>query len=103
MSTTILTFVNIITFSHKKADEKKEGYRYNDIAVYSVIESGDTLKTTLEAVYRCDFDKVPGKDKMKLFEIEGIAALNGTDFYIDMNQRNAADDPCDAIYRVYLN
>lgn len=79
-----------------------EEYRYNDIAVYSVSEIGDTLKTTLETVYKCDYNTVPGKGDMELFEIEGIAALNGTTFYIALNQRNAAGDPCDAIYHVYL-
>ena len=39
---------------------------------------------------------------MKLFEIEGITALNGTDFYIAVNQRDEADNACDAIYRVNL-
>ena len=84
-------------------DYKSDGaYKYYDIAVYRVSESGDKLKTTQETVYRCDVTMVSGKENMKLFKIEGIAAYNGDIFYIAVNQRNTADEDCDAIYHVNL-
>ena len=86
-------------FSYKESNGE---YICNDIAVYRVSEYRNTLCTSLETVYRCDVTTVFGEEKMNLFEIEGITALNGTDFYIAVNQRDEADNACDAIYRVNL-
>lgn len=74
-------------------------YTKNDIAIYSVTGSGTTLNTTLKKIYEFDSDAalVSG---LALFELEGIAAADGT-FYVDTNQRvKDTGTSCDYIYSI---